>query len=466
MANDVTFNRVGAETRERWKLVRDVCSESEELKNYLPTLNAADTTDENKARNKAYKERAVFYGATGFTLLGMLGLAFRKDPVLDSAVFVDRLEQIPASIDGGTISIFQQSQQTLSNVLQAGRHGLLADLMPGSDMAAIKSYNAEDILNWRVDLGGRLSMLVLRDSYEREEDYAVELKDRYLEYRLIDGRCVIRVWEKNSDGEFVVTEERTMSRRGGYVDFIPFVFVGSQQNSPGIDAMPLYRLASLNAAHYRNSADYEDSVFFVGQAQPYLSGLDSEWRDWLSGKDEKGKARMYWGSRAPILLPQGGGAGMIQPSPNTLVREAMDQKEAHMVALGARLIQSNLAARTATQSASEREASTSILAICCANVSEAYQTAIRYCGALVDKSIGAEQETFKINQEFVEHNADPATLAQLVSAWQSGVLAKTDVRAWLRLHGVIGSERTDEIIQADVENEGPALGTAGNANGQ
>ncbi len=72
MADDVTFNRVPAETQARWKLVRQVCEESRALRDQLPTLNAADTSEANRARNTAYKDRAVFYGVTGFTLLGLL----------------------------------------------------------------------------------------------------------------------------------------------------------------------------------------------------------------------------------------------------------------------------------------------------------------------------------------------------------------------------------------------------------
>ncbi len=465
MANDVTFNRVPAETLSRWKLVRQACEESEKLRDQLPTLNAADTSEANRARNTAYKDRAVFYGVTGFTLLGLLGLAFRKDPIVDGSVFTDRMASLPYNVDGANTTIFQQAQQTLSNVLQVGRHGLLADFEGNADQAVIKAYKAEDILNWRTEqtlAGDRLVMLVLREEYEKEAEYSIDSAVRYREFRLIEGRCFVLVWEHDADGNLTLTEERTISPRNGQaVDFIPFVFIGSQTNNHQIDGAPLHRLAAVNLAHYRNSADYEDSVFFVGQAQPYIAGLTEDWRDWLAGKDENGVARMYWGSRTPILLPQGGMAGMVQPTPNVLVREAMDQKEAHMIALGARLIQGGVGARTADQSRGEREASTSVLAICCANVSEAYQAVIRMAGVLVDKTIGTDADTFLINQEFVEQAADPATMAQLVSMWQSGVIAKRDIRDWLRSRGAIDPERTDDDIEGDVEAEGPQLSAVG-----
>lgn len=464
MADDVTFNRVPAETLKRWKLVRQACEESEKLRELLPTLNAADTSEANRARNAAYRDRAVFYGVTGFTLLGLLGLAFRKDPIVDGSVFTDRMASLPYNVDGANTTIFQQAQQTLSNVLQVGRHGLLADIEGAGDTAVIKAYTAENILNWRTDqtnAGERLVMLVLREDYERENQYSIETAERFREYRLIEGQCIMTLWERDKDGALQQVEQRIIRGRGREAAFIPFVFIGSMTNGPEIDGAPLHRLAMVNVAHYRNSADYEDSVFFVGQAQPYIAGLTEDWRDWLAGKDENGVARMYWGSRMPILLPQGGDAGMVQPSPNTLVREAMDQKEAQMVALGARLIQGGVGARTADQSRGEREASTSVLAICCANVSEAYQAVIRMAGVLVDKTIVTDTDTFLINQEFVEQAADPATMAQLVGMWQSGVIAKRDILDWLRSRGAIDPERTDDDIEGDVEAEGPQLSTVG-----
>lgn len=465
MANDVTFNRVPAETQARWRLVRQVCEESRALRDQLPTLNAADTSEANRARNAAYKDRAVFYGVTGFTLLGLLGLAFRKDPIVDTAVFTDRMASLIYNVDGANTSIFQQAQQALANVLQVGRHGLLADFEGNADQAVIKAYKAEDILNWRTEqtlAGDRLVMLVLREEYEKEAEYSIESEVRYREFRLIEGQCIVRVWEHDADGKLVMVSEAPISpRTGRVIDFIPFVFIGSQTNNHQIDGAPLHRLATVNLAHYRNSADYEDSVFFVGQAQPYIAGLTDEWRDWLAGKDENGVARVYWGSRMPILLPQGGMAGMVQPTPNILVREAMDQKEAHMIALGARLIQGGVGARTADQSRGERESSTSALAMCCANVSEAYQTVIKFAGVLVDKVVPPESDTFLINQEFVEQSADPQTMAQLVGMWQSGVIAKADIRDWLRSRGTLDSERTNEEIEGDIEAEGPNLALVG-----
>ncbi|MCP6133308.1 DUF4055 domain-containing protein, partial [Klebsiella pneumoniae] len=127
-------------------------------------------------------------------------------------------------------------------------------------------------------------------------------------------------------------------------DEIPFTFVGAQNNDPSIDESPLAALVEINLGHYRNSADYEDSVFFCGQVQPVISGLDTAWRDWLQDKG------IRVGSRSPFLLPKEGSFTYAQAQPNTLAKEAMDSKRDYSVQLGARLIEQNGAVKTATQS--------------------------------------------------------------------------------------------------------------------
>ena len=75
-----------------------------------------------------------------------------------------------------------------------------------------------------------------------------------------------------------------MRSSGKVFDRIPFEFIGAENNDSTVDDAPLWPLAYLNLHHFRNSADYEDSVFLIGQAQPWMSGLTTEWRDWMQEK--------------------------------------------------------------------------------------------------------------------------------------------------------------------------------------
>lgn len=332
----------------------------------------------------------------------------------------------------------------------------------------IKGYRAEDIINWRAEIvGGKTTvvLVVLREHSEVQDGYETKEIPQWRELLIEGGLFVVRVWQQPEDGgePVQIGDDIVPRSQGGPLDFIPFIFVGAQNNDTSIDEAPLYDLAYINRAHYCNSADYEDSVFLVGQAQPWISGLTEEWRDHL----EKG-GQTYTGSRAAMLLPEGGAYGFAQALPNSMVKEAMDQKEAQMIALGARLIEATQANRTATESDNDKEASTSVLSMCAANVSEAYSMALAYCARYLD--IADADVTYSINQDFARMHADPQVITALVGAWQSGAFAKTDLRAFLRRLGVVAVDRDDDAIDADQEQEGPPLGTdaepALNANGQ
>lgn len=464
MTADVTYSRIPEDAAERWAIVRAVIAGDQALKaaKLLPYLNAADKSAENIARNAAYVERAVYFNATGRTLDGLMGIAYRQDPRHDIPAHLDYLL---TDADGSGNSIYQQSQSVAAQVLAVGRHGLLVDY-DAQGAPTIKSYAAESIINWRHDDG--LVLLVLLESAEEPDGYGLTMETQYRELALVNGVCVCRLWRLDKEGKPYIHQSRdantgaeadeiVIRSRAKPLDFIPFCFVGSRNNDSTVDDSPLYPLAKLNIAHYRNSADYEDSVFYVGQAQPWVSGLTEEWRDHMESK------ATYIGSRSPLLLPEGGAFGFAQPSPNTLVFEAMEQKEKQMVALGARLLDDHAARMTATQSDNDRETSTSVLSSCMANVSEAYQTAIGWCALMLDRPMSSAeiQAAYKINQDYGRAVIDSQAIAALVAAWQAGVIGKVDLRAYLRAEGILTTERTDEDIDGDLDAQGPSLGVIG-----
>lgn len=460
---DITFSRLPSEALERWRITSAVVSGDQALKalKVLPYLNEADTTTENQARNKSYVERAVFYGVTGRTLDGLMGVAYKKDPTTQLPEY---LQYLLTDCDGKRNSIYQKSQGALAKVLKTGRDGLMVDFNNRLQQPVINSYAAESIINWDYDDTGRLILVVLEESVEVRDGYEVKHVMQWRELKLENEVCAVSVYQKDKDGKpFQVqmidtdgnaVDSLVMRSKSKVLDFIPFRFIGSRSNDATIDDVPLYSLAQLNVAHYRNSADYEDSVFYSGQAQPWMSGLTTEWIEHAEFK------KCYVGSRSPMILPEGGAFGFAQPQPNTLVYEAMEQKTRQMVALGARLLDASAVQMSATQSDNDKEASTSVLSMCAANVSEAIQTAISWCAILLDKVLTKEEEqsSFKINQDYSKLMIDSQALASMVGAWQSGAIAVNDVREYLRKQGALPTERTDELIQDDLDRQEPNLG--------
>ncbi|RMR88815.1 DUF4055 domain-containing protein [Pseudomonas coronafaciens] len=457
MSNDVSFKRPDyIEVLDRWASVRDVCAGQHRVVCRLPELNSHDTSPENKGRNKAYRERAVFKNATGHTRNGLLGLAFHKEPTLKVP---KQLEYLQDNANGSGVSVYQQSQGTLEKILETGRHGLYVDYHQDAGVsghAVVLSYCAEDIINWRtgmVDGHNVLTLVVLRECPEVVEGFGYKTVEQYRELALDDDGFVCRVWRRSGPrggGPLEVVEEHLPAGIKGRIKEIPFTFIGAQNNDSSIDESPLYDIAMINLGHYRNSADYEDSVFWCGQAQPWIGGLDEQWRDHME------KNGIYVGSRAPMLLPAGGSFQYSQPLPNTLVREAMNDKNQMMIELGARMVVASLSAKTATESRGDQSASTSVLAGCVANVSEAYTRALMWCCDYL--GIANDKVSYQINQEFVELTADPQMITALVGLWQNGGFAKADLRVYLRKLGLIAPERTDKQIDGELQEQADNLG--------
>ena len=475
MINDVTYQRPEyVAALDRWRLVRDVCKGSDAIKAgktlYLPQPNPDDKSKANTERYKDYIKRAVFFNATGRTKNGLVGAVFRTVPTFTAPA---ALGYMTTDCDGAGVSIYQQSQSVLADVLETGRAFLLVDfpdvvktdgssdssvkdLQEGGVQATIKAYPAESVINWRTTKVGAkhlLSLVVLIETFEVEGDFEVESWPQYRVLRLVYGAYLVEVWRQDEKGGNFGMKEQYIPTRGNGANWneIPGGFVGSQNNDTSPDDAPLYDMAEVNVGHYRNSADYEDSVYMVGQPQIYMAGLDQTWVDMLEAKG------IYFGSRAPLMLPAQGSAGILQVEPNSMAKEAMDGKNADMVALGARLIEQGSATKTATQAGADNAAEHSVLSLVASNVSEVYTIALQYAADFMGVTGKCE---YALNQDFVEANVDPQVISELLKAVQAGQFPASDFWTEMRRIGLIKAEKTDEDIRGELEasTAGLALG--------
>lgn len=469
---DVTFTRSEYTAAQyRWRLVRDVCKGSETVKAagdyYLPRPNASDKSQDNRDRYDAYKKRAVFYNATGRTKHSLVGAVFRTWPTL---TVPGALDYVTKDIDGQGVSVYQQSQSVIGHLLEVGRHGLLvdyaaveagtvskADEQAGRARANVASYPAESIINWKTrQVGGQhlLSLVVLREKVDVDTDDGFG-SEQVVQYRVLrldaSGVYTQEVWEEGSSKtEMTVAPFAPLNGSGQPWRIIPFQFLGSENNDTSIDDSPLYDMAEVNIGHYRNSADYEEAAYLVGQPQPWMSGLDEQWRDHLE------KDGIFLGSRAPWLLPVNGACGVWQAQPNTVAKEAMDAKKQDMVSLGARLIERGSAVKTATQADNDSAAEHSVLSLVVSNVSEAYSQCLVWMAEFVNAT---GEVVYKLNQDFSQITLDATILAALFNAVQGGKLPEGDFWQYLRDRGVINPEKTDDDIRDELEAQstGPAL---------
>ncbi len=465
--------------KKKWTKVADCLGGEERVKAkgdlYLVRPNATDLSKDNLARFDAYLDRAVFYNVTSRTLGGLIGQVFSRDPLVElPEVMMNMIEDV----DGSGVTLDQQAKLGLGYSLAASGFGLLvdypitkgaislADQKAGFIRPTILIYKRGDIINWRHKKVGAkqvLSLVVIEVSGQNGDDgfeITYEQQWRVLELNAA-GNYVVTVWRKDPEADqYIKVSGPTVptAADGLPMTEIPFYFNGVVKNDAAPDEPPLYDLASLNIAHFRNSADYEDSCYMVGQPTPYFAGLTETWVN----KVFKNKT-IELGSRAAIPLPVGGTAGLLQAAANSMPMEAMMQKERQMLALGAKIIEpSGGAGGTLGEAQLDETSESSMLTTAAKNVSSTYMLALKAAA----KMYGASVETlmYSLNTDFPASRLTPNERTQTVLEWQAGAITETEMRAALRTAGVAtldSAEYKAELIANPPPQPEPATNNGG-----
>lgn len=424
---------------------------------FLPDPTPLDMCDEARARYHSYCSRAIYFNATGRTKTGLVGIALGDWPEVVVPASMDYLKE---NADGAGMSIYALTQLAIGEDLEVGRGGLFVDYpkLPPGDGTSIAAqqagtvarmifYRAEDIRDWAYEKVGtdmRLSYVKLYEKRDRRtaDGWSMEAVEMYRILRLRGNVYTCEVFEKGDGGWVSQGEVTPTDAAGSTWEYIPFQFIGPETNQAKPEKPPLYDLGQMNLAHYRNSADFEESVFMLGQPQVTMTGLDTAWRDHL---EESG---VYFGSRRVLMGPTGATIGLLQVQPNTLAQSAMKDKKEEMVALGARLLQPGSATKTAEQSKSETRASYSVLSLVCDNVSQAFKNALLW----VQRYMGSAGEVdFAVDTEFDGLTFNAEVVNTIIKAVQAGVIPESEAWRALRQLGLIDPEKTDEEIREEID---------------
>jgi hypothetical protein len=475
---------VRPEVQERlvdWRDIRAVLKGERAVKELgpelLPRPNPDDTSQDNLLRYQAYITRAVLYNASARTLLGMVGYVFAKEPTIE---LPPPLEPLKDNADGAGTTLAAQSKTVLARALGYGRCGMLVDypktdgpvskaqLDAGEVRPTILIYEPEDIINWDVEQVGslqKLNLLVLKEKEMVRKDDGFCMEER-IQYRVIRrvGKDVtveihreVEVDQKNVNPptktkEFKIVETFVLTdKSGGPLGEIPFVFVGAESNDPTVDVPPILDLVRLNIGHYRNSADYEEACYQVGQPTAYVAGVTEGWVKDVWG----GTLRL--GSRTVIALPVGGSAGLLQVQPNSMPHEAMEAKEKQMISLGARLVEQRTVRRTATETMLDYSSDTSILSSAAESVIRAYRLAFKFAALFTGGDV--KDTVMRLGEPLSRDILDPQAQMALVATWQAGAISGAELRRSLMRAGIAYEEDfVPEPPVEEVTEEGSTTG--------
>lgn len=452
------------------RTIRDaVIGESAIKKNYGRYLSPPNRRDIESSdpqikadavqRYEDYVKYAVWTGVTGSTHSGYMGALFRKEPEIE---IPSQLEYVKESVDGSGKTITDLAKQACSELLQAGLFGILIDYPQaptGITVAQRQSLNLrprmlayplESIINWQTTgFGGseKTTIVVLKEVTTQAvlgDEFAHEAKTQYRVLRLRETGYTQQLY---SDENQAVTEEIQVLANGQPMPAIPFVFVGSERNEPTHQTPPLSDIATLNIAHFRNSADHEESLRVQGNPTLVLTS-DLSVEQWKMANPEG----VSMGSRRGHFLGANGSAQLLQMTEVSALERAMQNKIEAMQQLGARLTTQAGGTETAEAARIRASAETAVLDTIAGNVSAAITMGLIYMAAF-EGIQDVDNIEFSINREFFPVSPSPQEITVLKDLAAEGLIPPSVVYNRLRQTGIIPSSMSDDEIEQEMGDE-------------
>jgi hypothetical protein len=431
----------------KWRKMRDTVEGEEAVKkagtSYLPQPSGMDREEYD-----AYKVRSMFYGGTGRTVEGMTGLMYR--------IPVSYNDQDVTSYGGLFGTTFSDIVHMASKeVLVTGRCGVLVDYpevnTEGMTVAEKEAsgivpyavvYQAENIVNWKVDNQGNLTDVLLEYKVLEGSEYITERK-----HLSVDGGTykvtIYRADEKTKAGKKQYKEHSSVTPRvdGKPLRAIPFVFINTNSLSADITKPPLLDLANVNLSMYRNSADYEHGLHWVGLPTPIFKGA--------------GDAELRIGSATGINLPSDGDAFMLEFTGAGLqqLNESMANKRSDMATLGSRMLATEKKAVEAAETAAIHRAGEAATLQTIANNVSRGMTIVLQMIVVWDGQKEPLKYTVSINTDYNPTRIDAPTIKALLESAQAGRLGQEDFIKALQDGELVDRDRDPDVILQEAQDE-------------
>ena len=397
-----------------YKQIRVFTRGMQDVQYYLKSITNK-TDPDSIIRNRDYKSRAQYTNFSARTRNALSGAVFRKEPIINMPT---KLQYLINDSNGAGLSIEQTAKSLISNLIEVGRHGLFVDY---GNSAKIVSYIAENIYDYEVDEIGNLTKVVL-----------ITGKTSRKHLVLNDGIYQVEVYLDDAKTNIIIPTKAD----GKTLDYIPFVFCGSVNNSPDFDEMPLWSIVDISNGHYQNSADYEDILGFMLPTP------------WMNGVTDSFKETMYpdgfvqFGSGAMIVAPPDGQVGLLQASANQMHQEAMKHKEEQLVMLGARLIMGGSAQETAEAVKIKFSSENSVLDNLVGNATDAIRQCLEWCSEFM----GVEGDIeYKLNREFWDSKMSEGMVKEYKDSFIQGIVSWETLMQTLINGGVYPTLTPDDL---------------------
>ncbi|EPH3102026.1 DUF4055 domain-containing protein [Providencia stuartii] len=262
--------------KKSWQIMQDAIAGEEKIKEsgetYLPKsagmVEAERLGDSGKKIYAGYVNRAQYPLWVQDSLRTMIGLVSKLNPEI--RIPNKQLQGVEENATSDGFGLKQLFIRVVRNLLVYGRCGLLIDVdKDGVPYFAL--YDALSITNWKENsVGGRkdLNLVVLEEQFNNSEDkFGHDTKTVYRVLELVNGKLAISL----HDGDSI--DDRTPRLGKDLLNFIPFIFCGTTDNTSEVGSVPLLTMAKAALKSYQLSADYYQSLHHTAHPQPWVSGL-------------------------------------------------------------------------------------------------------------------------------------------------------------------------------------------------
>ena len=401
-------------------------------------------TKEGQAAYTKYIALASFYGATGRTVDGLVGLIFSKQPVQELPALIEYLDE---NADSKGNSLRDLAKKAATEAMISPRSGILVarpSTPEGSSIADVEaqnlrpkllSYKFEDIINWDYEVINnveKLSLVVLCELTTKRDGFKVDVEKQYRVLELIEG-----VYNQSlyNDAGAQIEAVLPVTINGSTSDVIPFYFVevGAEGKSVIND------LVDMNFHHYQVSADYNSKNHFSSFTIYYETGADSS-QNMLMGNGVK------WSNRSSDAT-----FGILQPDGNAdALRISLQDDEQRMAALGAEALKPRSSgAESAEAKSLDQVAQNSTTADVAITISEALTKALNFASMWMGST---EEAVYQLNTDYNPTGMSGQDLTAMVSAYQGGAISYDTLYENLQRGEIASVERTADEERAMITN--------------
>ena len=401
-------------------------------------------TKEGQAAYTKYIALASFYGATGRTVDGLVGLIFSKNPVQELPPIIEYLNE---NADSKGNSLRDLAKQAATEAMISPRSGILVarpSTPEGSSIADVEaqnlrpkllSYKFEDIINWDYEVINnveKLSLVVLCELTTKRDGFKVDVEKQYRVLELIEG-----VYHQSlyNDAGAQIEGVLPVTINGSNSDIIPFYFVEVGAEGKSI----INDLVDMNFHHYQVSADYNSKNHFSSFTIYYETGADSS-QNMLMGNGVK------WSNRSSDAT-----FGILQPDGNAdALRISLQDDEQRMAALGAEALKPRSSgAESAEAKSLDQVAQNSTTADVAITISEALTKALNFASMWMGST---EEAVYQLNTDYNPTGMSGQDLTAMVSAYQGGAISYDTLYENLQRGEIASVERTADEERAMITN--------------